>query len=696
LDEFNQHSGLQRAKGDPTLSDESNSGTCGPSTGALPERLPLLLEEMTRLLDANLAPKDFFAEFLGRLVAAANALGGAIWQRSAERSFHLAYSLSWEALGLEAIPDGRACHDQILVVAAQRDRPLWVPPNSGRKLVEEDRQAANLTDHGLLLAPVVVEKQVVGLAEIWLAPVSEGHIRRNLGRFLAEVAGFLAAYFHRQQFQELVEQRQLWTQLETFTRQIHSSLDLQVVAQWVANEGRRMLECDQLSVALRWGKTTEVAAISGANVVEKNSKLVRALQILCERVLAWGEKLIHQGKRDESLPPGVAHALDAYLTESNCTLLIVLPLEASEEGRAARPCAALVTESHEPSYTLEALDRRLETLARQAAPALGNALEVARMPLHGLSRGLARLCDWSSNRTLARLCLYAACAAIVIGILVFVQIPLRLEAKGQLVPVQRQMVYAMLHGNIVDLKARHGDRVDKGQELLFIEDLETQLQIDQLSIKTSAAEQRLALLSEQIGKSTNNEERNALTKEQINQEYELHKAMAERDILLQGSRSPRKAPVFAPLAGKVVTFDAQEQLLGKTVKPGDALLRVAAVKGTWEIELQIPERNLGPIREGLRGNTAGYVEVDVLLANQPHRTYMGRLYLNGLGGETTVKESNVVLPARVHIADVELVAQLEGLPVGLEVRTKVHCGPRPIGQVWFYELWEFFYEHVIF
>ena len=56
-------------------------------------------------------------------------------------------------------------------------------------------------------------------------------------------------------------------------------------------------------------------------------------------------------------------------------------------------------------------------------------------------------------------------------------------------------------------------------------------------------------------------------------------ARPERDVLLQGSRNPRRTPVLAPLAGKVVTFDAQEQLLGKTVKPGDPLLRVARVQG---------------------------------------------------------------------------------------------------------------------
>jgi biotin carboxyl carrier protein len=258
------------------------------------------------------------------------------------------------------------------------------------------------------------------------------------------------------------------------------------------------------------------------------------------------------------------------------------------------------------------------------------------------------------------------------------------------------MVYAAQSGKVVELRARPGDRVEKGQELLFIEDLDTQLQIDQLAIKVGAAEQRLALLSEQLGKKTNSEERSALVKERIQQQYELRKATVERDILLQTSRSPRKAPVFAPLAGKVVTFDAHEQLLGKTVKPGDPLVRIAGVKGTWEIELQIPERNVGPIRAGLLASEAGFVDVDLLLASQPHRTYKGRLYKDGLGGETKVLDNAVVLPARVRIVDDELIQQMENMPVGLEVRTKVHCGSRSIGAVWLHEVWEFCYEHLIF
>ena len=661
------------------------------------EVLPRLLAELGRLLETPAAPAIFFAEFLQCVVPTVQVAGGAIWTRLSEGAFELEQTINWPALQLEAVPDGIACHNQILQVASQRERALWAPPNSNAKLAGARGHAANRSDHGLLLAPVIVDRQVVGLLEVWLQPIPDAPHRRDLARILTELTGFLAAYHHKRQCQSLVHEQDLWRKLNTFVGQIHGSLDPQIVAQWIAQEGRRLLECDQVSVALLWGANTKVAAVSGVAVVEPNSRLVQGLRSLCAAVLQWGETLSYQGKRDAALPAAVGHALDAYLGESNCKLLIVQPLKRNQTSGEDGPAfAALAAESFEPAFSTDQLQQRLQTLAPHATAALGNAVETARMPLQRASRALAWVRDRANKRTATRIGLYAIPLVLLIGVLAFVPTSLRMEAKGQLQPVQRQMVYAVQAGKIVELRARPGDRVEKGQELLFIEDLETQLQIDQLAIKIGAAEQRLALLGEQLGKKSSTEERSALVKERIEQQYELSKATVERDILLQTSRSPRKAPVFAPLTGKVVTFDAQEQLLGKTVKPGDPLVRIAGVKGTWEIELQIPERNIGPIREGLAASKTGFVEVDLLLASQPQRTYKGRLYKDDLGGETKVLDNAVILPARVRIEDDDLIQQMENLPVGLEVRSKVHCGPRSIGAVWFHELWEFFYEHVIF
>jgi multidrug efflux pump subunit AcrA (membrane-fusion protein) len=660
------------------------NANAAPGNGTAPEPAPEskhhLLEELAGLLHAPLQPAEFWAEFLRRVVEALGGVAGAVRTCGDRGEFRLEHQIELTAVGLD-----QAAHDEALRRVAQADRPLWVPPRGS---------SSSGGGCGALLAPVTVDGRTAGVLEVWLEPQREANGRRAAAQFLAEVSGFAAAFLHRAQYRELQERQQLWDRYEAFAREVHGSLDPREVACLVANQGRPLVECDQLAVALRRGGAVRVEAVSGAATAEKRSPLVAALAALCDSVMTWSEKLVYAGSRDESLPPAVRVALDAYLRESNGRVLVVLPLRDGHNPHRP-PSATLAAESFTPATGTEALDARVERVARHAAPALHNALEYRRAAAGWLTRSRERLREWTRGRLGRKATLILGVLILLIGALVFIPAPLRLDARGQLLPKERQVVYAELNGKVVELKAQHGDEVRKGQELLFVRDLETQLKVEQLGLKVSFAEQRLAALGEQLAKAVTADERNGLLRERINQEYELRKAAVERDLLLQAGASPRKAAVTAPLDGKVVTFDAREQLVGKAVKPGDPLLRVAGVEGPWEIEVLIPEGHVAAVREGLQ-QAPGGLEVHLLLASQPLKSYKGLLRRDGLGGETVVKDNAVVLPARVEIVDRELLGQLAHMPVGLEVRARIHCGSRSVGYVWFGDLIEFLYEHLLF
>ena len=68
---------------------------------------------------------------------------------------------------------------------------------------------------------------------------------------------------------QMIGQRQVWTQLEAFARQIHSSLKPLEVGYLIANEGRRLVDCDRVTVGVRQGRRTRVEAVSGSDIVEK-------------------------------------------------------------------------------------------------------------------------------------------------------------------------------------------------------------------------------------------------------------------------------------------------------------------------------------------------------------------------------------------------------------------------------------------
>jgi len=651
--------------------------------------------ELSQLLELPLAPAEFYADFLQRLLPVFDGVAGAVWTRSSQDDFHLEQEWNLAAVGLDPLADAGAGHAAILRRVARSDRPVWISPQRAARVQDKQETAAHPTSHALLLAPILGDNEVAGVVEVWLEAAQGQATRQAAARDLAMAAGVAAAYLHKQRWRQLQDQQHQWGQIEAFARQIHGSLNPREVAFLVANDGRRLLDCDQVSVAAGPVGRAPIEAISGASTVEKRSRLVHNMQQLFDSVLAWGEALVFAGTLDESLPPAVRQALDAYLAESNSRLLIVMPLPSPRQEDNEPSHAAVMVENFQSSASATILTRRLQGLSAHIASALHNAAVYHQVRGGWFARVSSYLQSWTAGKRSRKAALVGAIALALIGALTFVPAGLRLDARGQLLPKDRQTVYAHLHGKVVELKAQHGDVVEKGQELLFLEDLDSQLKIEQLGLKAAFAEQRLAMLGEQIARA-GGEERNALIKERITQEYELRKAAAQREILLQGSLNPRKAAILAPLAGKVVTFDTREQLVGKTVKPGDPLVRIARVEGPWEIELLIPEARIAPLREGLQQMPERELTVDLLLPSHPLRTFQGKLRRDGLGGETVVKDDAVVLPVRVQVADADLLAQLGSLPVGLEVRARVHCGTRALGRVWFGDLLEFVYEHVWF
>src|SRR5581483_435397 len=172
--------------------------------------------------------------------------------------------------------------------------------------------------------------------------------QQGLLQFVIRMASLASAYTRNQQLRQMSGQQQVWIQIETFSRQIHASLNPTEVAYLVANDGRRLVEADRISVALRTGRKSEVLAISGADVVEKRSNLVQLMRALFDSVLDWGEELVYTGTKDDALPPAVLHALDNYLAESNSKLLVVLPLkDECEETNKKKSRSALMMECFE-------------------------------------------------------------------------------------------------------------------------------------------------------------------------------------------------------------------------------------------------------------------------------------------------------------------------------------------------------------
>jgi hypothetical protein len=681
-----------------------------------------LAEEIAHLSEMDLPPAEYYGEFLQRVLAAIAAPAGAVWLRTPQGNLQLQYQIRMREVGLDAIENGRQTHDELLRQAVMRGQPAMLAPQSGLGTPEGGGVAAgNPTNFVVLIAPILVDKTLAGLVEVWQDPNRGPDAQRGFLQFLIKMASLASSYTRNHQLRQMSSQQQVWTQLETFTRNVHASLNPIEVAYQVANEGRRLIECDRVSVGVREGNKPVIRAISGADVIEKRSNLVQLMRRLFDEVLKWGEKLVYSGTKDDTLPPAVLRALDNYLEESNSKLLLVMPLRDTREEKSKRPARSiLMMECFEPQASPEQMTSRMEVVAKHAASALYNAWEYRKIPFRTVWMPMAKVQEGLGGKTKAIVLGITFGVAVLAASLVVVPYPLKMEANGELLPKQRAWMYPPWPGHVVAFKPglKSGDRVSKDEELIYLESIDLESKVREMLNQITVADKQVKQLRRQLqftkdldaatkAKLSNDLVEASATYTAKGQELEKLRRRTNADLSKPGSFSLR-----APLNGMLLTADFQESLKNKYVQSNEPLLRVGEVPpgvpnpDAWEIQLKIPQKHIGQVRAAFK-TTDPKEELDVVFLAKaaPTYTYMGKLAQERIASEATPDRSNnneaePVVLAWVRISGTDIPAGYRLPPyllsTGTEVHSRVICGNHAMGYSLFYGVWEFIYEKVIF
>jgi hypothetical protein len=672
-----------------------------------------LVEEIIRLSEQDLPPEDYYREFLKRVLHALEAPAGAVWIRNPQGNFSLQYQINTQQVGLDRTEEGRRSHTELIRFAAFRAQPLQFPPRSSAGPVDGDTPApGNPTDYYILIVPILVDKQVAGILEVWQDPRLNPNAIRNQSQFMIQVSALATVYTRNHRLRQMVGQEKLWTQLEAFTRQIHSTLNPTEVSYLVANEARRLVECDRISVGLRRGKKAKVEAISGADTVEKRSNLVQLMRTLFQRVLVWGEKLIYTGIKDDTLPPDVLDALDAYLAESNSKLLVLMPLKDERESESKKPArSALLMECFDPSSTPDQLVARLDVVGRHATSALYNSVEHRRIPMRFIWMPIAKVQEGLGGKARAITYSITAAVALLIGAMIFVPYPLKMKAKGNLLPHERRWLYTPKEGLIERFFVKPGEQVQAGQHLVLMRDYDVETKMADYQSKIDDAERQIRNYNSMLNQAADDpkqraqmmsqrlsaEEKKKLASEQLNK----LKARINADDSVSGG-----FVITNPMEeAEVLNYDFIENLTGKFVKPSDQILRLGNVKGEWEIEVKIPQKYAGHVLEAFDKEKKDVLEVSIVLLSRPTQTYKGKLSRDQIAGEAVPNlddknESEPVIKCWIRV-DGKDIPESDRLPRELyladyEAEVKINCGNRPMGYSLFHGIWEYFYEKVVF
>ena len=704
------------------------------STKGRSRQIDEAFEEASRIAGSNLAPTEFYDQFLNKTLTAINAAAGVVWLRTPQGFLQIACQVNLDKVGLEDKRGGRQCHNEILrqVFQSQPPRPVMVEPQgrlTGMTSEAGAVPAANLTDYYALFAPIVTaDKQSLGLLEVFHDPSLDPRMYQTLLQYTVQMAGYASQYHHFANARQTSGLEKLFTQIEAFAKLIHTSLNPTEVAYHVANEGRRLIECDRLCVGVRHSKKVTVEAVSGADVVEKASTHVRRMRALFDAVLKFNDKLVYKGVKDEGLPPDLSAALDDYLSESQPKLLVVAPIRDEREKDDKKPArAVLLMECFNPPELTEPLISRLEVVGKHSASALYNAAEMKRIPFGIIWRPLGKIQEGLGGKNRFIASSIAAAVILLAVVMVLVPWPLKMEAKGEFLPEQTVQIYPTRDGRVKEVLVKPGETRKEGSPVLLLYDPE-------LEEKYTQGERELSTASAQIVAYEQMRSRGALPvereQEMIKDIGKLQGTVQYRTAYLKNLRETNNmsasrpgefsvvAPRFDPNIPrtsdnwKVLSGDMRDSLTNRTVRRNEPLMRLGCVDGPWRIEMKIPQRNIGHIAKALA--TAGrhkvkdgkkYLDVDILLTGSPDTSYPGRLYEDDMAREAipnrddhNESEPIVLAYVRVNLDDFGPEGQIpkELFIAGQEAHTRVRCGNRPLGYSLFHGVWEWFFEKVVF
>jgi multidrug efflux pump subunit AcrA (membrane-fusion protein) len=646
------------------------------------------MAEVHALSARNLAPRELFAAFLQVVTRPLDSTAAAVWLQTTLGQLELTAERNLSGVPSLAEPQQATRHGRLLERVLTTGTSLLAAP--GEEFAD-GAEAGNPTDRALVLSPLKTHQRAVGVVELFQSADKPAAALRGYLGFLVQACALLQDYLTIQSLKNLEERQAALGHIEQFARLAHRSLSRRQTAYTIANEGRRILECDRVSVAIFQNGRCRLEAISGQDVFDRRSNVVRRMQELATRVVKTGEPLWFPGDRAD-LAPQMEEAVNDFLDASQSRLVIVLPLarpQAEEEPKLKPlpPVGALVVEQFRETQLRPGCEGRLELVRQTSAQALTNALEYESFFLAPALRTLGKL--WLlRNRPWTKL---AAAGVVALGLaLVLVPAQFELEGRGTLEPVGRHDVFAAVEGVVEQVLVEHGEVVQPGQFVVALRNTDVDVKLADLQgelLSTSAALRRVntTLLAGKVAGA----ERERLHGERS--QWIAKQASLKEQIALYEHKAAQ-LEVRTPVAGQVVTWDVRDMLIHRPVERGQMLLSVADVDGEWELEIRMPEERMGHIaRAQAEAGPGRKLTVSFILATEPGVTYEGTLEEVHQRAEVRGEEGNVVL-LRVALDK----SHLHQLRRGATVLARVHCGRRALGYVWFHDLWEFVQSRVLF
>ena len=656
-------------------------------------RLRAVSDQIKTLAGAGGPPEQFFRPFLQSLVSALHAYGGVVWDVEGDRIKPVHVIGSEELAPLDE-PQASALNQKLVIDSLVNEQTAAYHNSTEVGLPEQ---------FTLLVIPVKANGATVCAVEIVqrgdISPAAREGYARFVERMCAHATSFLEA---KTASQSVLNSDGFWNEFETAVLDMQRYPEIKHVCGVAANDGKRLLDVQRVSVAVKKGKKTTVRASSGVDEVQKRADQTRSLGKLAAEAIRLGQPVVFNGST-EQFSKKLAALIDSHVLLANTRYLMLVPLFANdrrridveptdEEARRTlpkrKPIGCLIVEQLSDGNPPADIEKRANLLADHTAAALSNARAFSQIPMYSTLRSAGALRDWFHGRKLAKLLIGLAVATALGLALALVPWEYRVKADGRLMPTQQNRVYTSVDGNVQDILVESGQVVEKGDLLIQLENPELRQQIVGLEgeIREKMAQER-SLELRQVEGGQDREENMQIAAQRDETQSELQNL---RNQLKIKRFEAEQLTIEAPTGGVVATFQVEQLLRGRPVNRGELLLELMQPEGDWRLEVQVPEHRLGHIYRGFREKETNELPVKYVLATNTDQTLEGTL-------ARVATRSDISTEAGTSVVEMHIKVDAEDIPtraIGAEVTAKVECGERSLGYVLFGDVVEFLQRHL--
>lgn len=603
------------------------------SIAVVRDRIQRLLEEIAALGKADLPSEEFFAKYLERVVAACDAKGGAVWLVAArgqdnEPNFQLCAEVAFDSSLFRSDEGQRALLTKVLGEVAKDGRARVLGAAVATEMVVGDLAAGpmggavNRTPFAFIMVPLTLQGQPVGVLQVWLQPYVQPAAYAEFVTFVGSLASHVEQHLQSRRLSGMVLETQRLQHLLRFTGDLAGCLDALEVARLTANYARDMVGCERCAVLLHEGGQWRMLAVSGQEIIEQKSALVKAMTAFvgahCQaetRILNKRELLPDGGAapageaREAAAGEGGGREIVAagqgigavdrvdleYFASCHVVSAAMVPVTAPDPRgqQPPRVAGALFLESTRegffegpaPKDQFPVSYRLAQWIGGHAGKALLAARDYQTLPFLGVARAVRRgqlaLTGERRRRTLVRATVALAALALVAAW------PVKWKANGDclLVPMERAAVVPEIPGRVKRIFVREGDQVAAGGPV-------AQLDTDRLATELEAAiQEKLRYLAEA----------DRYRAPPLNDEASAQVALAQANIAGQAEKRLRVeiagATLRSPIAG-VVMSKGLELRVGEYLQPGAVLAEIGGVQ-RWELQADLDERDVGLVEQAL-------------------------------------------------------------------------------------------------